>query len=448
MKTKLLLFFFLLTSILSCKKDKKEENSKNQNAPTADFLISRDTVNIGDTLTITDVSLNSTDRQWPWAWMSVCDAKGYYPVPSSSKTATIYYETQGVHSFSMQAINQYGYSTVTKQILVKGGKWVSVKNDCNNPRDIIIKGSDIFVNNGAYALNNPILKSSDGGNTWSGVGSNLPKWDFDCDYSPEAYNFPSLVICNNKLFVVVDSGTTDNNIQSLYKSNNGNTWSFVCHTYRSILFSDGSKLYMSSGSQGSDVCISSNEGVTWTCSNTNDKYFEKGGIAVLGNSIYIICYDKINISTNNGASWTTLNSSGLSGEHPLSIGTCGSSLIAATEQGIFTSTNYGANWSKINLDVPQGYIFSGPTPYDVDYYSGFLYYIGNNILTNISYYFAGDQGVGYSCGSGGFISQDNGSSWQSLGMIITDCIILGNDIYSISGSQIYKCSLSDFIKKR
>ena len=116
------------------------------------------------------------------------------------------------------------------------------------------------------------------------------------------------------------------------------------------------------------------------------------------------------LSTNNGTSWTPVNS-GLTNTYVLSLGVSGTNLIAGTAMGgIYLSTNNGTSWTPVNL----GLTTSG----------GFWSFAVSG--TNI---FAG------SFGGSVFLSTNNGTSWTSVsedlpGRIVSALVVSGKNLFA------------------
>ncbi len=57
-------------------------------------------------------------------------------------------------------------------------------------------------------------------------------------------------------------------------------------------------------------------------------------------------------STDNGISWSTVNS-GLTNHYILCLTFSGTNLFAGTDSGLFISTNNGASWTAVNNGLPK-----------------------------------------------------------------------------------------------
>jgi photosystem II stability/assembly factor-like uncharacterized protein len=114
------------------------------------------------------------------------------------------------------------------------------------------------------------------------------------------------------------------------------------------------------------------------------------------------------LSTNNGSSWTAVNT-GLTNHNVLSLAISGSSIFAGTmNAGVFLSTNNGSSWTAVNTGLTGTWItalaISGPNIFAGTYYDGV------------------------------FLSTNNGSNWTAVNTGLTDTIV---NVLAISGSNIF-----------
>ena len=91
---------------------------------------------------------------------------------------------------------------------------------------------------------------------------------------------------------------------------------------------------------------------------------------MINNNLFAATQSGVSLSTNNGASWSSVNS-GLtdSATTPLLV-TEGNNLFASNRSGVFLSTNYGTTWTNVNsgwtdfihinaLSAIGNYLFAG-----------------------------------------------------------------------------------------
>lgn len=146
-------------------------------------------------------------------------------------------------------------------------------------------------------------------------------------------------------------------------SNNGipsNAWITALAIEPGLLFA---------GSPADGVFTSADNGTTWTPVNTGIAeiphvtdtahiYPEVKSISISTPNVIVSTLDGIYISTNNGFSWTASNS-GITGIDITGIATAGSSvLIGSAKNGVFVSSDNGMTWSRNNAGITSPYINS------------------------------------------------------------------------------------------
>jgi hypothetical protein len=116
----------------------------------------------------------------------------------------------------------------------------------------------------------------------------------------------------------------------------------------------------------------------------------------------------VNLSTNNGTSWTVVNNGLPTGTEISSLVISGTNLFAgSTIDGVFLSTNNGTSWTAIN--------------------SGLAVYAVRSLAVSGTNLFIG---MGYS--GGVFRSTNNGTSWTAVSMGLE-----GNGVQSLFGNGMY-----------
>ena len=74
-------------------------------------------------------------------------------------------------------------------------------------------------------------------------------------------------------------------------------------------------------------------------------------LAVSGTNLFAGTYGGVFLSTNNGTSWTQVNT-GLTNTNVRSLAVSGTNLFAGTEGGgVFLSTNNGTSWTQVNTGL-------------------------------------------------------------------------------------------------
>lgn len=116
-------------------------------------------------------------------------------------------------------------------------------------------------------------------------------------------------------------------------------------------------------------------------------------LAVCGTNVFAGTDDGVFLSTNNGTSWSAVNT-GLTYTDVCALSASGTNLLAGTAGGgVFLSTNNGTSWSAVDSGLTDTYIFS-------------LAISGTNL-------FAGTWPDGI------FLSTNNGTSWTHVNTGLT-----------------------------
>ncbi len=166
--------------------------------------------------------------------------------------------------------------------------------------------------------------------------------------------------------------------------------------------------YVFAGVYYGGVFVSTDEGKSWTQSDSgmsNNGYREESsekvsGFAVIGSKVFALSvYNGVYISTDSGKIWAPADS-GLpvqpffSEDNFTTITTNGSDLFVGTWGGIYKSSDNGISWSLLN------------TSFGVDTTVNALIAVGSNIFAGVS--------DGYGFNKDVFLSTDNGVSWNEM----------------------------------
>jgi len=277
-----------------------------------------------------------------------------------------------------------------------------------------IKGPSIFV-------------STNYGSTWnaaadSGLGSGY---------------IQQLTITGTGLYAVTDSGI-------FLSSNNGTNWSSINGgvmdtVYPFSLIQSGSNIVVSTQNKG--IYFSSNNGADWGKANSFNAQYEPD-LSSIDSNIFSECVNGIYLSTDNGENWGELNDTLTNMGLHIGIISTGSTLFAVNEPeesfansdqghpgGLYSSTNNGKTWSLVNSSgVPR--IFSLDPIYSLIAY-------GSDIFIAIDKYV--------------YVSMDYGNNWNNItfdlpGSIVTTLFINDSSIFAgLDGSGIWRLPLSDII---
>lgn len=210
---------------------------------------------------------------------------------------------------------------------------------------LINNGNDIFAtnlgNNGITSNGGGVVRSLDGGTTWASASIGL-----------SGLNCRAFTANGADVF----AGTYY--YSGIYKSgNNGSTWSKtylpgVTPNYQVLSMTTLGSIIFTGVNNTNFVYKSADNGVTWTTTATTSK-----PVWALGaNATYLFAgtsTDGMRRSTNNGTSWTTINS-GLPtvGEKSIrAITVSGSKIYVGNSRGVFVSSNDGTTWTAINGGV-------------------------------------------------------------------------------------------------
>ena len=136
-------------------------------------------------------------------------------------------------------------------------------------------------------------------------------------------------------------------------------------------------------------------------------------LAASGTNLFAGTYVGVFLSTNNGTSWTEVNS-GLTNTNVRSLAVSGTNLFAGTHGGgVFLSTNNGASWTAVNNGLVSPFVYAFAVS-------------GGNL-------FAGTLGNG----GGVFLSTNNGTSWTLVNNGLTSI-----NVYALAVSvQIFSPQL-------
>ena len=293
-------------------------------------------------------------------------------------------------------------------------QWIHTNAPSDRILALVSYGSDLFAGNGSVFL------STNNGNDWDTVNFGLPS---------SLVN--SFAIIDTNLFV----GTSD----GVYRStNNGTSWaaaySGMRNSFTITLTASGKNLYAGIG--GGGVCLSTDNGASWTeiSSNLPIKPLPPqlplvNAIAVVGKNLFAgTDGDGVFLSTNNGTSWTAINN-GLTWPYVFSFAFIDTNLFAGTMVGgVFLWNNNSHNWTAVDSVIKE-------TWSDVRA----LAVSGKNL-------FAGLWGSNNSV----FLSTNNGTSWTKVDIGLQNVGVWSlatKDNYLFAGTDIgvWRRPLSELI---
>lgn len=348
------------------------------------------------------------------------------------------------------------------------------------------------------ATQNGIFISADNTSSWTNINGNLPSLNASGLLTDGVNLIAALpgsgifrTSNNGNSWTEINNGITDFNISKLYKdvqnnyyagtsegrvfksADQGNSWTqiFESHSVNLInsIYSSGSLVFLTS-SLG--IYYSENNGISWSEKNKNLTVPVFNSLTSPDlNSIMTASGSGIHYSSDNGMSWVRRNGD-LPSVFPNILHRCpnGEILTALKNSGIFRTSDNGVTWNLSNGGIEAGsginnisnstggsiFALSSSAVFSDSVKLYRSHDNGNNwvkILQPESKFFnvlkTGVDGKIYLASLSSFpskllISSDNGNSWTER---ILDQFffpgsfrVSGNDLYLISGGQIFKSS--------
>jgi len=189
-----------------------------------------------------------------------------------------------------------------------------------------------------------LLRSSDGGATWTTVLANAGG-------HPE-YNVYSLAVSDSNILAGVDIGVGTGEI--FLSTDAGASWTNVS---RGVNFGKVSAFAIETNGIGgkqvfacSDrgVYLSTNTGASWSQINNGLKDRHVTSLAILGTRVFAGTRGGVFESSNSGTTWAS-TSLGLTSKLVSSLSVSGSNLFLGTwDQGVFLSADSGKSWTSIS----------------------------------------------------------------------------------------------------
>lgn len=301
---------------------------------------------------------------------------------------------------------------------------------------VIVYGDTIVVGlHSFYSSEMGVYGSTDRGVSWQSLGlDDVPVW--------------SLAKCGSNLLV----GTW---YSGIYRSSDwGANWEN--NVGGNIIYSiavDGSNAY--AGTNGGGVYVSTNQGNSWNQLGPTNTWVD-GGLAITDQ--FVFAYQTSSIpflirKSKSSPGWTGISSpADTIHPYPVEIFAHGSSVFILTSNELYASYDYGSTWIKSDNGLPQGHQLEH------------LCSVEDKILCNVNgdIYSSKDNGVSWQIlaktpyndhrtrlaadgtllvmgtkGSGLYVSEDFGGSWNERGIIkgyITSLLSRGNILFLSSGT--------------
>jgi hypothetical protein len=171
------------------------------------------------------------------------------------------------------------------------------------------------------------------------------------------------------------------------------------------------------GSIGNGVYLTTNNGTSWTAVNTGLTNLTVYSLVVNGGNVFAGTNGGgVFLTTNNGTSWSAVNT-GLTNLTVYSLVANGGNVFAGTAGGVFLTTNNGTSWSAVNTGLTNLTVYS-------------LVANGGNVFTGTN-------------GGGVYLTTNNGTSWARVSNGLTNGTVLslgvngGNIFAGTSGGGVF-----------
>ena len=298
-------------------------------------------------------------------------------------------------------------------------QWVRTGLTANDVLQFAASDTDLF----ACMFFHGVFRSTNSGESWTEVNNGLT-------------NANSWAIAGSglNLFVVTSGGVflSTNNGTSWNKVNAGFTHAFVRSFVVSPNGAGGFNLFAGTWGKygsGEGVFISTDNGVSWTKVNSGLQDINVTTLAVSpngagGSNLFAGTFAGVFFSTNNGMSWTKASSDSLI-RSVNSLAVNGSNLLAGAWGGVYLSTDNGINWTASNTGMTNNSI--------------------NCFAVSDTNTFAGTPG-------GVFLSTNNGSNWMAVTRNLADTnvhalVVSGKYLFAETDSGVWRRPLAGLIPR-
>ena len=278
------------------------------------------------------------------------------------------------------------------------GQWMKTNGaDTSNVTCFTKLNNSLF----AGALNNGILKSINGGNSWISKNNGLP------DITD--LEIIDLKVMGSDIFVGIDGAGvffSSDEGENWTSRNNGLTDPFV-HSLGIL----GTKLFAGSTF---GIFVSTDEGQNWIESDIGWKSSFITSFATIKNLIFIGAFGEnggVYLSSDGGTNWNIVNNN-LFDNQIISLISNDSDLIAGTVDHLFKSSDFGENWIENSIGLP---------------YDGIKPIVAQNSLVisgtfNKGVYFSTNYGAYWSSFNSGLNKQN-----VNAGLIFDNTILIGTE---------------------
>ena len=268
-----------------------------------------------------------------------------------------------------------------------GANWTSVSSglalDDYGVRSIVVSGTKLFA-----ATFTSVYVSTNNGMSWISISPGLSFTQLNFLALSDTDLFAG---CNNGMYLFQNSDS------SWVPVNNGLAVSGLA-TVLTAFAASGTDLF--AGTFDTGLYFSTNNGKSWAAADSGLTSAFIGALAVSGTNIYAGTDKGVFVSTNKGTSWIPA-SSGLTDNNVMALAICDTVLFAGTfESGVFASANNGLSWNAVNTGL-------------TDPYSNCISALA---ISGTDLFAAASLDVNDVYGGGIFLSTNDGSSWDELGL--------------------------------
>jgi BNR/Asp-box repeat. len=247
-----------------------------------------------------------------------------------------------------------------------GASWTQVNQGISlNVSCVAVNGTKLY----AGTLGGGIFVTNDDGMSWTALST------FSASYQGFQGYINGLVVTDSTIFIS-NGGSNNGNVLDgsvELSTDNGNSWTSVnsnlTNTCVWALAISGTKVF--AGTEGAGIFCTTNYGTSWTLARAGLSNDTVWALAANDENIFAGTQDGLCVSIDSGSSWSKIDIQVKSGWKFKSIGALalrGDSLFASTDAGDYFSTDNGKNWTLMprqaniriqGLAATNSFLFAG-----------------------------------------------------------------------------------------
>ena len=296
---------------------------------------------------------------------------------------------------------------MSMRISLASAQWIRTGGPVGSTTNYCLAANDTIILSGTSGKG--VFLSTDNGETWTSVNNGLTS------------NYISSIAINSTHIIVGTAGAVSNGI--FLSTDNAKSWTTSFNSGNptvDVIYAVNDTIVLAGVSLG--LQRSTDNGATWATVNSSPAGVD--GFAISGTDLFAGTRgSKIYRSTDDGLTWGDA-SSGLPGFGQIgAVGVCGNNIFAGVyTEGIYRSTDNGGSWVSAN---------AGLTNLNV-----------RALVTKGSNIFAATEG-------GVFLSSDSGATWSAVRSGLTDTLVYslatnGDQLFAGTFSFVYRLPLSYF----